>query len=589
MKITLKKEFIPVSYFTVLSVASLFANTTVTLENANGVSEHSSAPIDISLRNNNENTSVSISGSAGSQAENPSSPITLSKPAFNQDVSSSTVKTEINPPVEEKLEPVASPKSSNQSDGFSYLMPADSAEQKSVSRGGEKLPVRPEQLQYKNLQRSVPEVSKVVLPNGIRVFHYESKDLPRVQIQFLLNAGSNLDPEAKVGLAALTANSLRAGGTEDIAPDEFDQKLDFLGSDFTLSADRESVAGQIYFLTRNTDATMELVKKILLTPRFEAKKFQQEKDKVSENLRRQNDEPDELSRREFRKIVYGKDAVLARTVSSSTLEALTPESAKEFYNTYYCPSSLWVGVSGDISKDDAVKLIDKYFGEWKKSAPALPDLASLDVQEVTSGGVFLTEKETAQSQIRIGELGLVRKSPDAYAANVFNSIYGTGGFSSRLMNRVRTKNGFAYGVGGGLMSDTPKGLFAVVAGTQSGKTVAAIKEILDVTKESLEQPPTPQELDIAKKDTISSFYTQFSTPKNIVSVHLLYDYRGYADDYLKTFADKIQAVTAEQVLDVAKKYINPAEFKIYVVGQSKDFDAPLDSLGKVENWTSSQY
>ena len=149
-----------------------------------------------------------------------------------------------------------------------------------------------------------------------------------------------------------------------------------------------------------------------------------------------------------------------------------------------------------------------------RSQPLPPATATADTSSTAK--VYLTQKATAQSQIRMGHLGIPRRSPKAYAVNVLNSIYGTGGFSSRLMNSVRTKNGYVYGVGGGIFSDDPIGLFAAVAASKTKTTVAAIKDILRVTKSLIDGPISEAEVDTARRDIIFTFVNQFDTPAEAV-------------------------------------------------------------------------
>jgi predicted Zn-dependent peptidase len=469
-------------------------------------------------------------------------------------------------------------------DSAPYLAPADYGTQKTMPRGAATVPMLPGLLTSTPLTATVPDVAQTTLPNAMKFFHYESRDLPRVRLNLVVDAGQNADPADKIGLADLTARTLRSAGSGSRSADEVDEALDQIGGELNIAVERDHMAISMFLLTERLASGTALLSDILVRPQFDAQKFEQQRARMMEDLRRQNDNPAEISRREFRKLVYGKTYPLARTPTSATLSAITLDDVRAFYEAHYRPSTIWAGVSGDISNDDAKQLVEKTFAGWDRPAgervpmpPQVTDLAS-------SAGVYLTPKATAQAQIRMGHLGIPRRSEEAYAVNVLNSVYGMGGFSSRLMNTVRTKYGYVYGVGGAVLSDDPTGLFFAVASSKSATTVAAIKEMLNVTKEIVSEGISAAELETAKRDVIFNFISEFETPEEIVRTHMLYDFRGYAPDYLKKFPERIRAVNADQVHEVARKFMHPDELVIYVVGNPAELDSGLDQFGTVHTW-----
>lgn len=465
-----------------------------------------------------------------------------------------------------------------------YLPPADLGTQDYVQRGDHQVPMLPGLLTSASLVVTVPDVYQTTLTNGMRFYHYEDRDLPRVRINLIVDAGGNGEPAEKTGLANLTATTIRTGGAGDLSGDQVDEALDQMASTINLAATPEYVVGQVFAVTDSISSATDLLAQMLMKPRLDEKKFESQKQLKLEQWRRRNDDPSQASRREFRALVYGKDYPLARIETSATLGAITLDDVRRYYEDRYRPSTVWVGVSGDISQEDARKLIETAFAGWDRPAgeriPMPADLA----ETATSSGVYLTKRPTAQSQIRIGHLGVERKSPKAYAINVLNSIYGSGGFSSRLMNTVRTKHGYVYGVGGGITSDDPRGLFAAIAASKASTTVAAIREMLQVTKDIIESGVTEAEMETAKRDVIFSFASGFETPDKIIETHMTYDFRGYAQDYLKGFPEQIRAVTAQQVQDVARELIKPDKLIIYVLGNPEELDGSLEEFGVVRDW-----
>ena len=451
-------------------------------------------------------------------------------------------------------------------------------------RGGITIPLRPEELTSKPLRLTVPDVSQTTLTNGIRFYFLAAHDLPRVQVTGIMNAGTEFDPADKVGLADLTAKTIRAGGAAGKSGDDIDRELAALGTSIELSAGREGLNIGMFTLTKNFDKSMKILEDLLLHPDFDQKKFEQQKALAFESLRRENDDPSDISRREFRKIVYGSDNPLARTPSGESLKGITRDDVRKFYDDYYRPSSFWIGIAGDTTETEARKMVDDGFGAWNRPPATLPPPVTVDEAKDTSGGIYFLPKATAQSQIRMGHLGIPRHSPEIYASAVLNDLYGSGGFSSRLMNEIRTKKGYVYGIGGGVFSDKPRGLFAAMAASKARSTVAAIEGILDVTKKLAEAPPSAAEIDTAKRDVAYSFITNFDTPQEALSTHMLYDYENYPPDYLKTYVKNIRAVTPEQVQQAAKDMIHMDRMKIFVIGAESKFDKPLSTLGTVTEW-----
>ncbi|MGI8907810.1 MAG: M16 family metallopeptidase [Candidatus Sumerlaeaceae bacterium] len=464
----------------------------------------------------------------------------------------------------------------------SYLQgPIVETSSPTVSRGGVTLPLRPEMLPEKPMALTVPTVNVTTLTNGIVLYHYQSKDLPRVQVSVLMNAGTRLDPADKLGLAELTARTVRSGGSAGVGGDDIDRQLEQIGSDFTLTANKEYTGGTLFALTENLDKAMKILTDILLRPELDPARLEKQRELMLENIRRQNDEPADISRREFRKIAYGSEHWLARTPTPSQVKSITRDDVRKFYEEWYRPASLRLGVSGDISKEDARKLIESALLAWNKPAAQVPPRAAVAEDRDTTGGVYYIRKMTAQSQIRMGHLGMARLSPDIYAVTILNGVYGTGGFSSRLMNRVRTKRGFVYGVGGGVMSDDPRGLFMASAASKSKTTAAAVEEILDVTRELLSGDISEEEIETSKRDNVFSFLTEFARPSQIVDKYMQTDFQGFPPDYLQTYIERLKAVTKEQVVEMARKYIHPDRLKIMVIGFEKQFDKPVATFGAV--------
>lgn len=449
----------------------------------------------------------------------------------------------------------------------------------SVMRGGERIPLRPEMLTAKPLAIIVPEAYETTLTNGIHFFCCESHELPVFHCTVMIRAGSLLDPPDKLGLASVVAGAVRGGGTSQMSPDEFDRELEKIGSEISVSADREMVRVQLFALAERRAEAMKLLAQLLLCPAFDAKKVEQEKDRLVEEIRRENDEPAGLSRREYRKFVYGTTHPLARTARPAHVRAIVREDVKAFYENYYCPSSAWIGIAGDVAKADAQKLVEDWFGAWTRPAATLPAVPPPDEAADRATKVGFILKDTAQAQIRVGHLGVPHNTRDQYAIAVLNGIYGTAGFSSRLMDEIRTRRGYVYGVGGGVFSDDPRGLFVAVGSSKSKSTVAAIEAMIEITRGMLKGDITRDEMELARKDVVNTYISGIDTPRGLLNEYMYRDFLGYPADYVRRYPERIAAVTLDEVTSAARRHMRPDNLKILVVGKPDSFDKPLKTLG----------
>src|SRR6185312_4159175 len=223
----------------------------------------------------------------------------------------------------------------------------------------------------------------------------------------------------------------------------------------------------------------------------------------------------------------------------------------------------------------------KTFESWPKG-PAM-EAAKVEFKDPTPGTYFVEKNDVNQSQIQFIASGIRRDNPDYYTIRVMNEMFG-GAFASRLFNSIRSKQGLAYSVGGGISSsfDHP-GLFRLEMGTQSGNTVKAIHSLQAEIERLIKEPGSPNEITIAKNDILNSFIFAFDSKDKILAERMAYEFYGYPADYLERFRAGIEKVTPADVARVVNKYVADKKFAVLVVGKSEDFDKPLSTLGEVHN------
>lgn len=200
---------------------------------------------------------------------------------------------------------------------------------------------------------------------------------------------------------------------------------------------------------------------------------------------------------------------------------------------------------------------------------------------ITPGIFFIHRPDVNQSNVRLGHFGVSRHDPDEYVIRVMNFLYGSSGFTSRLVREARTNRGLTYGISGQITEHTVRGLYVVATFTKSETTREMIDVIRQVTRDFQASPPAEAELELAKTSEMNSFVFRFETPISIASQRMNYEYHGYPADYLETYLDNIRAVTAEDVQRVAQERMHVDQTAILVVGNADEIGDQLTQLGEV--------
>lgn len=428
----------------------------------------------------------------------------------------------------------------------------------------------------------IPQPEKITLRNGLVVMLLADHELPLVRVTAVIRTGSRLEPAAKVGLARLTGEVLRTGGTAAMAPDDLDQFLESKAASIESSIGATSGRVSMSCLAKDFPAVFKVFSQVLREPRFDANRLKVAKTKMVATIARQNDNPQGILFREFSQVIYGKDSPYASNPTYVSVDAIKRADLVAWHDEYYKPNRVILGIEGDFSRKEALTLVRRLFGDWKKG----PAAGKVDVpyRKVPDAGVFYAEKnDMTQSDILIGHLGITKRNPDYYAIEVMNQVL-SGGFASRLFSNVRSKKGLAYAVSGAVGSgwDHP-GTFHMFVTTKVGTTGAAIQALLDEAKGMTANPPSKEEVGKAKEAILNSFIFHSDSREKILNQQLTFAYYGYPLDWLQRYRAGIQKVTVPEVREAAAKFIHLNDFSIVVVGPAKGLDEPLSSFGKVKD------
>ncbi len=423
----------------------------------------------------------------------------------------------------------------------------------------------------------LPKYERYVLENGLVVYLMEDHELPLVTGTALIKTGSRWEAGEKAGLANLVGSTLRSGGTQKHSADELNEMLEQRAA--SVETDIGEAAGSASFeaLSEDVDMVFGLFAQVLREPAFAQEKLDLEKTQIRGAIARRNDNPNSIASREFRRLIYGQDSPYARTVEYATLDKISRDDVVKFYQQYFHPNNMILGIVGDFNAQKMQSLIQSKFGNWR-SQPQIAKTQLPEVSQANLGGVFfVNQPQLTQSSVFIGHLGGKFDNPDYPALDVMNGVLN--GFGGRLFNELRSRQGLAYSVYG-LWSprfDYP-GTFVAGGQTRTETTVQFIRSLQTEIKRLQTTNITAKELSKAQDSTLNSFVFNFQDPSQTLSRLMRYEYYGYPSDFLFRYQKAIGATTAADVKRVARKYLQPEKLVTLVVGNQTGMKQPLTSL-----------
>ena len=443
----------------------------------------------------------------------------------------------------------------------------------------QQLPKRPEQIAFKPLVFNAPKATdyRHVLSNGVVVYLAPSKELPLIDLGMTFKGGGYLEPSDKVGLASMTTELMRTGGTEGLAPAELDEKLDFLATNIVIGARDTTCTASIDCLSANFDESLTLLMGMLLRPRFDEGKMKISVDESMEGMKQRNDDADPILSREWNMALYGEDHFEGRQATEASIRAITRDDMKAFAARVFNAGNVIVSVSGDFEVKDMLAKLEKAFAAWP-SGERMADPPAPVAKLVP--GVYHVEKEIPQGKVYIGARSITRDDPDYFAALVMNEILGGGGFTSRIMKTVRSDEGLAYSAGSGLDAGVwYPGEFRAGFQSKSATVALAIKLIQNEFNRMRTTEVSAEELEVAKQSFIETFPRSFESKPSMLGIFVADEWTGRDPAYWQTYRDNVAKVTAADVKRVANRLLDFDKMAVFVVG---DWDAiaPGDPTGR---------
>ena len=425
----------------------------------------------------------------------------------------------------------------------------------------------------------VPTWTKTQLANGATLIVSERHNLPLVSFAITFVGGSNqFEAAGKRGVAAMTV-SMMTEGTTTKSGDQLSDALQLLGTNVNAGISGEEGTVSFVSTAKNFEPTLALVSDMVLNSTFPAEALERLRGRTLVSLTQAKDQPVVIGQQVFSKILYGDAHPYGQRTTETSVKGITRDDVVAFQKAYFQPGRAIITVVGDITAVKAKAAVEKGLAAWAKAG----DKASFDypkLPELQPAKIYLVDKPgAAQSVFNIGLPGPPRNTPDYFALQVLNTILG-GQFQSRLNANLREQKGYSYGVNSSFGYGKGPGAFRAGGSIFTAKTDAALTEFMKELKGIAgERPITDEELKTAKESLIQGLPQRFASVSAISQAITTLTVQGLPDDYYQTYAKNVSAVTKEDLLRVAKQYIDLNHLAIVIVGDRSLVEGPLKALG----------
>ncbi len=427
----------------------------------------------------------------------------------------------------------------------------------------------------------IPQIYQMKLPRGIHLLGVEYTRVPWVSLTLMVKRGAETDPPGQAGVADWTADFLTLG-TARRTQRQLAEDVESLGAHLMARADYDATYVSLGGLAEDFTALMDTLAEVVQTPGFPEEEFPLLKERRRAELAQVLDDPREVANRWFRKLFFGT-APYGQAVRGEpeTLDALTLADLKGHYSREFAPEVATLVVVGALPRDRVEEEARRLWEVWAGGGPVSPAYTAPPPQVSPPGLYLLDRPELTQSEIRMGHLGLPRHHPDFFPLRLANYILGEGGFSSRLMSRIRSDLGLTYGIRSHFHFRRAPGPFTIATFTPAANTAQVVQEITEVVRKVQQNGVAAQELAEAQSYYVGHFPLGLETARTIARQLLAMDLYDLGLDYLSRYCEKVQGVTLEAAQQAARTHLQPDSLVTLVVGPAAQVREPLEELGPV--------
>ena len=418
---------------------------------------------------------------------------------------------------------------------------------------------------------------ETTLDNGLKLIIYEEKRLPLVSYRLAFNSGDISDPQDTIGLTSATAAML-SEGTRNYSSKRLAEEIERLGASISASASDDFTIIAASALSLYNSDILRLITEMVFTPTFPEQELNLYKQNAIENLKYQRSQASFLANEQTARILYGEHPYAVVSPKAADIGKISREKLIEHHKKVFVPNDAIFIIVGDVETESLVNEIKDKFGKWQKGSAAdfnFPELPKRTERTLT----IVDRPGSAQSNIVLSGLAFERTNPDFFQFLVMNQILGAGA-SSRIFMNLREEKGYTYGAY--TRTDTKRlaGDFEATAEVRTAVTGDSLREFFYELNRIKDEKATDEELQDAKDFLTGVFPIRAETQEGLTSLIVSQKLYNLPDDYLQTYREKIDAVTVEEVEQIAKKHIKPDQMAMVIVGDAGEILAQAQNYSE---------
>ena len=425
---------------------------------------------------------------------------------------------------------------------------------------------------------------KVELVDGNVAYVVEDDKFPLVRISIISPIGNFIltDDSSITGRMAMTM--LRDGGTKDLAPEDLDERLDFLATNIRFKTNGTSSSAALDSLAVNLDESLDLLFDMLTEARFDAERLQINKNKALENMRRRNDDTRTIEPRVWTELIRGENFYTNRMATELQVNAVSTDAMAGYVDQVFGSGQLLIAVSGAVDKASIIAKLNQQLVRLPKMSVKREIPTNTMPQQPGLYGV--NKEDVTQTRVSIGHPGIKRDNPDYYAVKVMNDILGGGGFTSRITKRVRSDEGLAYSAGSQFSGGRQyEGQFRAYFQSKNPSVVQATQIVLEEIARIQKEPVSDQELQTSQEAQLTFLADLYASPQAMANRFVTDDLNDEDTNYWRDYEKNIRAVSVADVQRVANKYLQQDQLRILLVGKLDEAAAGDGEHGTIEEAT----
>ncbi|MCX7878534.1 MAG: insulinase family protein [Ignavibacteria bacterium] len=431
-----------------------------------------------------------------------------------------------------------------------------------------------------------PEYYDTTLPNGINLIVITNNKIPAVSVRLVFKESGSYHDGEKYGLASVTAELLTKG-TVSRSAEEIAEQIDYIGGSISSDSDWDGTFLSLSVLKKHLPKGIEILSDVLQNPVFPEDEITRIKEQRISSVIQNKSNPDYLSDRMFSNVVFGNHPYAHPSEGTEqSIKSISRPDIINFYRKHYKSGKLILAFVGDITREEALGITEKYFSNLPSGDENENKLKIYLLDDTKPNSVYIVDKPGAvQANTKLGNIGVKRNNPDYIKIMVMNTLLG-GYFGSRINYLLREEHGFTYGARSGFDSRIYPGEFSVNADVRTEVTDTSVSLIISELKRIREEKVSEDELSKVKNYLSGIFPLGLETANSVASRVIGLKLYNLPKDYYNKYISEIMSVTAEDVLETARKYIKPDNLAIVVSGEAKVLKNMLAKFGEVKVFNS---